>query len=166
MSGDTRRDRAAGQPVERAVSAGGVVYRLRGTLPEIVLVARPSTNLWALPKGTPEHGESVEETARREVSEETGLNVAIEQPVADIAYSFPRPRGGGRVDKVVHHFLMTSTGGNIDAHDHEYDLVGWYGVEEALRLMTYDNERTVVRRAAELIGDQLESGLPENGTDG
>ncbi|MEZ4501485.1 MAG: NUDIX hydrolase [Dehalococcoidia bacterium] len=138
-------------PVERAVSAGGVVYRLAADRVEVVLVARPHTNLWALPKGTPEPGESIEETARREVGEETGLEVAIVEPVIDIAYSFPRPRGGGRVDKVVHHFLMTAEGGDVADHDHEYDLVAWYGVDEALRLMTYDNERSVVEQAARLI---------------
>lgn len=143
--------------VEHAVSAGGVVYRTRDGRAELVLVARPATNLWALPKGTPEPGESIEETARREVSEETGLQVRIEDAVADIEYSFTRPRRGGRVDKVVHHFLMTVVGGDVRDHDHEYDLVAWYGVEEALRLMTYDNERTVVRRAADLIAQRSET---------
>jgi 8-oxo-dGTP pyrophosphatase MutT (NUDIX family) len=137
--------------VEHAVSAGGVVYRVANERIEVVLVARPQTNLWALPKGTPEPGESIEETARREVSEETGLEVSIVEPVTDINYSFPRPRGGGRVDKVVHHFLMTADGGDVNDHDHEYDLVAWYGVEEARRLMTYDNERAVVDAAARLI---------------
>lgn len=141
----------SGPPIERAVSAGGVVYRVTETRIELVLVARPQANLWALPKGTPEPGESIEETARREVSEETGLEVSIVEPVTDIAYSFPRPRGGGRVDKVVHHFLMTADGGDVNDHDHEYDLVAWYGVDEALRLMTYDNERGVVEAAARLI---------------
>ena len=51
-------------------------------------VARPSSNLWALPKGTPEPGESIEQTAIREVSEETGLQVQIVAPVCSIAYSF------------------------------------------------------------------------------
>jgi 8-oxo-dGTP pyrophosphatase MutT (NUDIX family) len=155
------RERRRKPPVEEAVSAGGVVFRFRNDRAEIVLVARPATNLWALPKGTPEPGESLEETARREVSEETGLHVAIVQPLADIEYSFPKPRGAGRVDKVVHHFLMTPNGGDVTNHDHEYDLVAWYGVDEALRLMTYDNERSVVQRAAGLIDD---SG--KNGTDG
>ncbi|MFN8639037.1 MAG: hypothetical protein U0360_06180 [Dehalococcoidia bacterium] len=45
-----------------------------------------------------------------------------------------------QIDKVVHHYLLRATGGDVALHDHEYDLVGWYGVNEALRLMTYDNE--------------------------
>ncbi|MSP22925.1 MAG: NUDIX hydrolase [Dehalococcoidia bacterium] len=140
--------------VREAVSAGGVVYRLRDGRAEIVLVARPVSNLWALPKGTPEAGESLEQTALREVSEETGLIVDIVEPISEIAYSFHVTDGRVRVDKVVHHFLMAVTGGDVQLHDHEYDLVGWYGVAEALRLMTYDNERTVVERAGVRL-DQL-----------
>jgi 8-oxo-dGTP pyrophosphatase MutT (NUDIX family) len=144
--------------VRGAVSAGGVVYRVREGRPEIVLVARPVTNLWALPKGTPNPGESLEETALREVSEETGLEVEIVEPISEIAYSFHVTDGRVRIDKVVHHFLMTATGGDVSRHDHEYDLVGWYGLTEALRLMTYDNERTVVERARVRLDELMTEG--------
>ena len=144
--------------VRAAVSAGGVVYRVREGRPEIVLVARPVTNLWALPKGTPNPGESLEETALREVSEETGLEVEIVEPISEIAYSFHVTDGRVRIDKVVHHFLMTATGGDVSHHDHEYDLVGWYGLTEALRLMTYDNERTVVERARARLDELMTEG--------
>jgi 8-oxo-dGTP pyrophosphatase MutT (NUDIX family) len=149
---------ARGPHVREAVSAGGVVYRLRDGRPEIVLVARPVTNLWALPKGTPEPGESLEQTAIREVGEETGLLVDIVEPLTEIAYSFHVTDGRVRIDKVVHHFLMYATGGDVNQHDHEYDLVGWYGVNEALRLMTYDNERTVVERAGARLSQLIADG--------
>ena len=149
---------ARGPQIRGAVSAGGVVYRVRDGRAEIVLVARPVTNLWALPKGTPEAGESLEETARREVSEETGLLVEIVEPLTEIAYSFHVTDGRVRVDKVVHHYLMSVAGGDVRLHDHEYDLVAWYGVPEALRLMTYDNERTVVERAGERLSELMAEG--------
>jgi 8-oxo-dGTP pyrophosphatase MutT (NUDIX family) len=149
---------ARGPVVRAAVSAGGVVYRVRDGRPEIVLVARPVTNLWALPKGTPEAGESLEETALREVSEETGLQVEIVEPITEIAYSFHVTDGRVRVDKIVHHFLMRVAGGDVSLHDHEYDLVGWYGLDEALRLMTYDNERTVVERARKRLEEVVAKG--------
>ena len=138
--------------VREAVSAGGVVYRVRedGAV-ELVLVARPSSNLWALPKGTPEPGESIEETALREVSEETGLQVEIVAPVCSIEYSFKLMSEGVRIEKVVHHFLMRARDGDVSLHDHEYDVVDWFETSEALRRMTYANERAVVERAAELI---------------
>lgn len=144
--------------IREAVSAGGVVYRFRDGRGEIVLVARPGTNLWALPKGTPEAGESLEETALREVCEETGLEVEIVEPLVQIAYTFHLGDGRVQIDKVVHHYLLRATGGDVSRHDHEYDLVGWYGVNEALRLMTYDNERTVVERAGTRIEELLAQG--------
>lgn len=142
----------ARRKVRAAVSAGGVVYRVRDDgVVELVLVARPSSNLWALPKGTPEPGESIEETAIREVAEETGLQVEIVAPVCSIEYSFMLSGEGVRVDKVVHHFLMRARDGDVSLHDHEYDVVDWFETGEALRRMTYANERTVVERAAALI---------------
>lgn len=144
--------------VREAVSAGGVVYRIREGRSEIVLVARPVTNLWALPKGTPETGESLEETAIREVGEETGLEVEIVEPLLQIAYTFHLSDGRVQIDKVVHHYLFRVTGGDVARHDHEYDLVGWYGVTEALRLMTYDNERTVVERAGVRLEELVAEG--------
>lgn len=141
-----------------AVSAGGVVYRVREAKPEVILVARPANNLWALPKGTPERGESVEETALREVTEETGLTVEILEHLADISYTFRLHEDRVRVDKVVHHFLMRAIGGDVTLHDHEYDLVAWFGVQEALRLMTYENERTVVERAGVRLHELLAEG--------
>src|SRR5713101_7099523 len=96
--------------VEEAVSAGGVVFRTCGQGTEIVLCGRAREGLWALPKGTPEQGESIEETAQREVSEETGLGVEIVADLGTIAYGFSRPAQGVRFEKTVHHFLMRPNG--------------------------------------------------------
>ena len=59
------------------ISAGGVVYRLQENTPEILICGRHQAGgwLWALPKGTPEAGEAIPNTALREVLEETGLEV-------------------------------------------------------------------------------------------
>lgn len=141
------------RPVQRAVSAGGVVYRVGSAGVEVVLCARTGAKLWALPKGTPEQGEALEHTALREVQEETGLRVNILDRVGAIRYYFTG-EDGTRYDKRVEHHLMVATGGSLAHHDGEYDDVRWVPVEEALRLMTYPNERDIVRRAMRLIAER------------
>lgn len=144
------RGRGTRTAVRRAMSAGGVVYRERDGHVEVVLVARPADGLWALPKGTPEPGESVEQTAVREVAEETGLAVTIAGALGSIRYQYALP-GGARVRKVVHHYLMRAVGGDVALHDHEYDVVGWVDIHEAAGRMSYANERSILERASALI---------------
>lgn len=136
---------------EEAVSAGGVVYRRGPVGVEVVLVARLKEGLWALPKGTPEPGESLEETARREVQEETGLRVEIARPISEVHYSYVVRSLRIRVDKVVHHYLMRPRGGDVADHDHEYDVAAWVEAQDAMGRLTYDNERDMLRLALELL---------------
>ena len=93
----------------RATSAGGVVHRAVDGHREILLVHRRTPRLWALPKGTPDAGETILETALREVREETGIEVEAEEPLGAITYFFVRERT--RFHKTVHFFLMRPVGG-------------------------------------------------------
>lgn len=133
----------------RATSAGGVVHRSVGDRPQVLLVHRREPRLWALPKGTPNSGETLAETALRETREETGLQVEIEQPIRAISYFFVR--GRTRFHKTVHFYLMHATGGDLEQHDHEFDEVRWLDLEEALRLVTHVTERTVLEGAAAML---------------
>ncbi|MBU6423117.1 MAG: NUDIX hydrolase [Chloroflexota bacterium] len=129
--------------VKDAVAAGGVVIRKgeRGT--EVVLAGREG--MWVLPKGTPDLAERIEDTATREVREETGLDVRIVRPLGSIEYWFALPRQ--RVHKVVHFFLMEPLGGDTSRHDHEYEEVRWVPVDEARRLLSFDTYREMLERA-------------------
>ena len=133
----------------RATSAGGVVHRTVDGETEILLVHRRAPVLWALPKGTPDSGETIEETALRETREETGIEVEIEAPLSSIRYFFVR--GTTRFHKTVHFFLMRPIGGAIELHDGEFDEVRWARVGEALALMNHATERSVVERAVALL---------------
>lgn len=155
------RKRAARLPIEDVVSAGGVVYRnVDGTV-EVVICGRAADGVWGLPKGTPQSGESLEETAVREVTEETGLRVAIEAKIGQINYWFSRPQESRRYHKTVHYYLMRSTGGSTDYHDHEFDQVEWHSVDEACALLTYENEVQTVRQAQQLIQQRAGEESPE-----
>jgi len=126
-----------------------VVHRSVHGETEILLVHRRVPVLWALPKGTPDSGETIEETALRETREETGIEVEIEAPLSSIRYFFVR--GTTRFHKTVHFFLMRPIGGAIELHDGEFDDVRWAPVGEALALMNHATERSVVERAVALL---------------
>ncbi|MYB50245.1 MAG: NUDIX hydrolase [Dehalococcoidia bacterium] len=133
--------------VEELVSAGGVVFRNDGAGPEVVLCGkRMPRQLWALPKGTPERGETREQTALREVTEETGLQVRTQCFIDSIQYWFVRSNDGVRCHKTVLYYLMDSTGGDTSLHDNEFDEVRWFSVEDALKTMSYGNEAEVVKK--------------------
>ena len=146
----------------RATSAGGVVHRTVDGQTQIALVHRRHPPLWALPKGTPNAGETMEETALRETREETGLQVALEAPIRAISYVFVR--GRTRFHKTVHFYLMRPIGGALADHDHEFDEVAWLQVEEALELMTHATERGVVEEALQMMsGDEAASAAGQAG---
>lgn len=156
-STNSSNDQDASNGTEHAVSAGGVVFRRSTDSTEVVLVSRRREQLWALPKGTPDPGESIEQTALREVREETGLQIAILEALGEVRYSFTSRRGV-RIDKIVHHFLMEPTGGSFDDHDDEFDHVDWYDIHEAQRRLTHRNQIHILDRAAELIAMRESNG--------
>lgn len=124
------------------------MIRREGEVAQIVLGKRRRDRVgvtWSLPKGTPSSGETQEETALREVQEETGLEVRIVEPVGAIEYFFVQ--GGRRIHKTVHYYLMEPTGGDLSAHDHEFDEVRWFALGEAETVMTFPTEREIVRTA-------------------
>ena len=102
---------------------------------------------WGLAKGLIEEGEGSEETARREVREETGIEAEIEEDLGKLSYFYVWE--GIRVKKSVHFYLMRATGGDVSRHDHEMEDVRWFPAGEALRLASYKTEREVLSRAAE-----------------
>jgi bis(5'-nucleosidyl)-tetraphosphatase len=136
---------------ERVTSAGGIVWRDVGNGVEVLVCGRRADSLWALPKGTPEPGETLEQTAVREVREETGVEVVVEDLVGEMRYWFSRVDEGVRYYKTVRHYLMRPVGGDPSLHDHEFDEVRWLEAQEALRLLTYPNEARILREALEKL---------------
>ena len=131
-----------------ATSAGGIVIRFVGGTPQLVVGRRRRDRdgmTWTLPKGTPHSPETTEETAVREVREETGLDVRIIRPFDSISYVFVQ--GRTRIHKTVHYFLMVPTGGDLGRHDHEFEEVRWVGFDEAASMLTFETERALTARA-------------------
>lgn len=116
------------------------------------------TVTWTLPKGTPDPGESVEETALREVAEETGLQVRILEPLPSIEYAFVQD--GTRIHKTVHYFLMEPVGGDLSRHDAEFERVRWVPFDEAPGLLSFPTERELVASAAARLERIAGVGVP------
>ena len=138
--------------MEREFSAGAVVVRrLRGRwwLAAIRPGGKPE-GTWALPKGNLGNGESPEDTALREVTEETGLEGVSQGKLGDVRYVYTR-RGGNRIFKVVSFYLVRYRRGRIDdvpVHfRHEVAEARWLPLDEAPRLLAYGGEREMAKNA-------------------
>jgi 8-oxo-dGTP pyrophosphatase MutT (NUDIX family) len=132
-----------------ATSAGGIVIRFAESIPQLVVGRRRRERegeTWTLPKGTPIPGETLAETALREVREETGLTVRIVSPLDAIQYTFVQR--GIRIHKTVHYFIMEPTGGGLEHHDHEFEEVRWISFDDASRMLSFETERGLVELAA------------------
>ena len=130
-------------------SAGGVVVRTNEISTEILVCERTSENLVALPKGKPNKEENENETALREVEEETGIKVSIKKKVMEIFYSFYL--SNSKINKKVIFFLMEAVSGNIDNHDAEFDKVYWEEINLAKKKLTYQGEKDVLEEVVKLV---------------
>jgi 8-oxo-dGTP diphosphatase len=144
--------------VKREFSAGGVlVRRLRGEwhLAAIRPAGKPG-GLWALPKGNLGRGERPEETALREVAEETGVRARLVTKLGDIRYVYTW--AGERIFKVVSFYLLRYSSGRLGEippeHAHEIAEVRWLRLEEAPRLLAYGGEREMAEKALSAVAEQ------------
>jgi 8-oxo-dGTP pyrophosphatase MutT (NUDIX family) len=143
--------------MKREFSAGGVlVRRLRGRW--VFAAIRPGgkePGLWALPKGQIGAGERPEETALREVAEETGVQGRLVGKLGDIRYVFTWR--GERIFKVVSFYVLRYSGGRLGelppATAHEVAEVRWLPLEEGPRLLAYGGERKMAERAIAFVAE-------------
>jgi 8-oxo-dGTP pyrophosphatase MutT (NUDIX family) len=142
--------------MEREFSAGAVVVRrLQGRwwLAAIRPGGKPE-GTWALPKGNLGRDESPEETALREVTEETGLEGISQGKLGDVRYVYSRR--GTRIFKVVSFYLVRYRRGRIDdvpkSFRHEVAEARWIPLEDAPRLLAYGGERKMAKAALATLG--------------
>jgi 8-oxo-dGTP pyrophosphatase MutT (NUDIX family) len=136
-------------------SAGGLVVADDPiTGPRAALIGRTDRRgrlLWSLPKGHIEEGETPEDTAVREVAEETGIIGEVVAPLGIIDFWFVAD--GRRVHKTVHHFLLRAIGGALSDADIEVTEVAWVPLDELGARLAYADERALVERAPALLAD-------------
>lgn len=136
-------------------SAGGVIYRMvREKEAEVALIATRGGTRWQLPKGTCEPGETIEETALREVHEECGLAGRCETYLGVIEYWYwdtHRRTTPELVQKRVDFYLMEAVGGELSDASIEVDSVNWFTLSHALEVLTYPSEREIVQKATDFL---------------
>jgi len=135
-------------PVVRA--AGGVVWRRRRGDVEIMLVHRPAPRSdWSLPKGKLEQGERHRDAALREVQEEAGLRCTLGDRLADIGYVTPKGE-----DKRVRWWSMTVDSDDGFTPNKEIDERRWVPVRDLDDVLTWESDRSLVRRFVESLSDR------------
>lgn len=151
--GPTHRVRRLPSVEER--SAGGVVIDVHEGSARTAVIARRNRAgrvEWCLPKGHIEPGETLTQTAEREVAEETGITGRVLAELGTIDYWFAT--SDRRVHKFVHHYLLEALGGELTIDndpDQEAIDVAWFPLHEVHQHLTFPNERRIAQVAWERL---------------
>lgn len=132
-------------PIVREYSAGGLIFDNNHRVAIIARHSRSGHLEWCLPKGHIEKGETPEQTAVREVHEETGIIGKVVDSIATIDYWFTGTKQ--RIHKLVHHYVLQQTGGELTVEgdpDHEAEDAIWVDFEDLTDVLSYPNERKIV----------------------
>lgn len=140
----------------REISAGGVVYRQGQQGLEIQLIKDRFGKI-SLAKGKMEAGETIEQTALREIVEETGMKGRIVAPIDQISYTYTHPVHG-EIEKIVHYYVVEAQEGELQAQVEEINCVFWCTPQEAWAQQKqhgYDNNDRILRAALEHLQAEI-----------
>jgi 8-oxo-dGTP pyrophosphatase MutT (NUDIX family) len=141
-------------PTKIQFSAGGVAFRKQDGRIDVALISVGADNRWQLPKGLVDKGESTEDAAIREVREEAGIDTEIVTRIDKVEYWYFWKENGQRIryHKFVYFYLLRYKAGDVRDHDHEVNEARWVDIDDAIKMLAFDNEKKIMEKAKELIG--------------
>lgn len=128
-------------------SCGAIVYRKYHGNTEILLVRHLKSGHWSFPKGHVEQGETEEETARREIKEETGLDVLLDTSFRETVNYSPKKN----TKKTVVYFVGMAASQDLVPQQEEISELRWLEIDQAGNVLTYDNDKLIVSKAKSFI---------------
>lgn len=134
---------------KKVCSSGGLVIRATNDEWETLLVGGGMPTMWRIPKGMVARGETLEQTAIREVNEETGVTGAIITQIGTAEWTYLYE--GEYWDETVFFYLLRYVSGDINQHDKEFDEVKWFPLEMAAKVLFYPEEAGIVASAIRLL---------------
>jgi 8-oxo-dGTP pyrophosphatase MutT (NUDIX family) len=137
-------------------SAGGVVFRKEDEEIQILLIQDRFGKI-TLPKGHQEAGETIEQTAIREIEEETGVVGEIVTKIDTISYVFTHPEHG-KIEKEVTYYVLKTNTSTITPQLEEINEVAWYSIDKAKELHAekgYGNNESILEAAIQYINKEL-----------
>lgn len=123
-------------------SCGAVVFRKRDGETQILLIRHENGGHWAFPKGHVEKKETEEETALREIREETGLKVKLDTAFRHVVTYSPKPE---TIKDVVYFAAKAEKDAKVRRQEEEVTDTCWLPPEQALEQVTYENDREILR---------------------
>jgi 8-oxo-dGTP pyrophosphatase MutT (NUDIX family) len=139
--------------LQKQTSAGGVIFKKNENSVQIILISVKNGQSWGLPKGIVNKGETTEDAALREVSEETGLTGRIIDKLGDINYWYYIKEENIKCRKTVYFYLMEYVSGDTADHDMEVDKAEWFSLETALEKVSFKGDRNMIEKAIEKLRD-------------
>ncbi len=128
-------------------SCGGIVYRKFHGNTEILLIKHIRSGYWSFPKGHVEGEETEEETAAREIKEETNIDVVIDPGFREVVTYSPRKDS---VKNVVY-FVAKAKSGEFIPQEDEISEIRWVEIGQANNFLYYDNDKITANKARAFI---------------
>jgi len=140
-------------PTKFQISAGGVAFRKQDGRIDVVVISVGADNRWQLPKGLVDKGESTEHAAIREVREEAGIDTEIVTRIDKVEYWYFWKENGQRIryHKFIYFYLLRYKAGDVREHDNEVNDARWVNIDDAIKMLAFDNEKKIMEKAKELI---------------